>query len=77
METNRAIYCNCYLLEFDRYKMLGSINSQGELEILRGHKNKTYIEFTQLTIICRECGFAKYINMAVNRPNHESDYIRS
>lgn len=71
----QAIYCNCYLPEYDRYKILGSITSEGIVEILRSHKNKTLIETHEFMISCKECGYKKYIqikSMEVNRPaNYE------
>ena len=66
----KAIYCDCYMPEYDRYKILGSVTQDGFLEILRGHKNKTVIFVQEFLIECRICGFKKYINlgsMAVNR----------
>lgn len=66
--TGKAIYCKCFIPEYDRYKILGSITSEGYLEILRGHKNKTIIEIREFVIHCKECGFKKYysINETVN-----------
>jgi hypothetical protein len=69
----KAIYCDCYIPEYDRYKILGSITNDGILEILRGHKNKTLIYFGEFMIYCRACGFKKYIkieSMAVNQPTY-------
>lgn len=70
-DLGQAIVCNCYLTEFDRYKVLGSVTSEGFLEILRGHKNKTIIETQQFLIRCQDCGFTKFVqikSMAVNQP---------
>ena len=67
----QAIYCNCYLEEFDRYKILGSITAQGVIEILRGHKNRTVIETREFVITCPVCKYTKYIkieSMEVTRP---------
>ncbi len=75
MQLGQAIYCQCYVPEFDRYKILGSITSEGLLEILRGHKNKTVLEVHEFFIQCKDCGFSKYIkieSMAVNRPNYDN-----
>ena len=71
----KAIYCDCYIPEYDRYKILGSITSEGFLEILRGHKNKTVLFVQEFMIECTICHFKKYINlgsMAVNRLTYES-----
>ena len=64
-ELGKAIYCECYLEEFDRYKILGSITDTGILEILRGHRNKTCLEVGEFLIMCRSCGFRKYIKLEV------------
>ncbi len=72
----QAIYCECYLDEYQRYKILGSITDDGFIEILRGHKNKTVIQTHELMISCLTCGFKKYVvieSMAVNRPTYEKD----
>ena len=61
-----AIYCDCYIEEYQRYKILGSITFEGYLEIMRGHKNKTVIEVGEFMIMCKECGFHKYIK--INKP---------
>lgn len=75
IQLGQAIYCNCYVAEYDRHKILGSITANGILEILRGHKNKTIIETHELLISCESCGFRKHIrieSMAVNRPTYET-----
>lgn len=75
-EVSIAIFCNCLVPnETNRYKVLGSITSEGYLEILRGHKNKTIIEVAECMIACRECGYKKYINLrnvVDNRPVYET-----
>ena len=70
-ELGQAIVCNCYIKEFDRYKILGSVTSAGFLEILRSHKNKTIIETEHFLIKCQDCGYTKFVqikSMAVNQP---------
>lgn len=68
--AGKAIYCNCYIEEYKRYKILGSITAEGMLEILRGHKNKTVLQTGEFMIFCKVCGFKKYIKIseAVNWP---------
>ena len=61
---NQAIYCECYIYKYSRYKILGSINSEGLLEIMRNHENKTIIEVTEFTIYCKDCGFKKAFKIA-------------
>ncbi len=70
MNEGTAIYCNCYIAEYARHKVLGSITFEGYLEILRGHKNKTILQAGEFMILCKECGFKKYIKIskAVNWP---------
>ena len=62
-EINKAIYCECFITEYGRYKILGSITDQGKLEVLRGHKNKTIIANGRFLISCRQCGFNKLITL--------------
>ena len=62
----KAIFCECFISEFGRYKILGSITDQGFVEILRGHKNKTIIETKEFLISCRDCGYRKFINLDVS-----------
>ena len=76
MENNlgKAIYCNCYLTRYNRYKVLGSITDQGMLEVLRPHENKTIIETQEFFIKCRDCGFTKYIQIKSMELKHPTDY---
>jgi predicted nucleic-acid-binding Zn-ribbon protein len=72
----KAIYCNCYVLEFNRHKILGSVTDQGVLEILRGHKNKTTITGISFVIRCPDCGYSEFLNlqsMAVNQPTYVNE----
>jgi hypothetical protein len=62
--SGKAIYCDCYISEFKRYKILGSITDQGVIEILRGHRNKTIIQTTELLISCPQCNYQKLINLS-------------
>lgn len=67
----QAIYCDCYIPDYKRYKVIGSITAEGILEILRSHENKTYLQVQEFIISCEHCGFRKYIkleSMAINRP---------
>lgn len=65
---NEAIYCECYIYKYHRYKILGSITSEGYLEIMRNHENKTIIDAPEFTIQCKDCGFKKEFKI-VNVPN--------
>lgn len=62
-DLGEAIYCNCFIPEYGRHKILGSITSEGVLEILRGHKNKTIISMTNFVIYCPVCGFSKSFSL--------------
>lgn len=72
--NNQAIYCDCFIPDYKRHKILGSITSEGFIEILRGHKNKTIIEAREFMIKCEDCGYSKFIklNVAVNWPIYET-----
>ena len=54
-----AIYCDCYIFKYKRYKVLGSITYAGFLEIMRNHDNKTIVESHEFTLKCNSCGFSK------------------
>lgn len=74
----QAIYCDCYIPEYKRYKILGSITYGGLIEIVRPHKNKTIIHAQELMLECIECGYKRYIkidheNEAVNQPIYETE----
>lgn len=62
-ELGKAIYCECFVPEYNRHKILGSITSEGVIEILRGHKNKTIISTLKFLMSCPDCGYSKYINL--------------
>ena len=54
-----AIYCDCYIFKYKRYKVLGSITYEGFLEIMRNHDNKTVVQAHEFTLKCNSCGFSK------------------
>lgn len=62
-DQGEAIYCKCYIPEYNRHKTLGSITAEGLVEVLRGHKNKTIIAMTNFVIFCPVCGFSKSFNL--------------
>jgi hypothetical protein len=62
-DLGKAIYCDCYIPEYGRNKILGSITAEGLVEILRGHKNKTVLEVTNFIIGCPVCGFSQVFNL--------------
>ena len=66
----------CYIEEFGRYKMLGSITSEGFLEVLRGHQNLTVIQVKEFFIQCKTCGFKKYYNLESEMIN-QSQHVQS
>lgn len=76
----QAIYCDCYIPEYKRYKILGSITDLGLIEIVRPHKNKTIIHAQELMLECIECGYKRFIkikeNEAVNQPIYETKSIK-
>ena len=66
----QAIHCDCYIFKYRRYKVLGSITSEGLLEIMRNHENKTTIESHEFTLICHTCGFKQEFKINAIHPTN-------
>ena len=68
-QLGQAIYCDCFTPQLNRYKVLGSITSEGLIEILRAHKEKTVIESAEFIIACQDCGYKRHIKLGQSYNN--------